>query len=1312
MAYLDTVKPGALRTWNTHNVLPSVVGAQAALESGWGTSRLAKPPYNNQFGIKVSDDWTGRSIVMSTREYINGTWITVNATFRAYDDPGDSVRDHGAFFTSTPWRENNYKAVVGEVDYKKACWALQNAPAPYATDNGYAQKLINLIESYNLQSWDREAMAESANVISTPSQQAIVSKMVGSDLTDAGKSHVKSLPVTVIGDSLGVGTKPFLEALLSNANYDVLGSRQITHATNSLNGTYILQQMKNAGTLKEYVVVILGTNRGVTEKEVDNFAAIAGAERKVIFVDTASEVAHNNTMSVYYQDAAKRLDNVYFANWRLKSTPLKPEYYSRDGANNSYLHMTQLGYQKHAEFIAQSLYEVSTGSFNERSASTPKAERYDIKTLELNQDGLITYDAWKVNTDKTSTKYKATKQTDIKGLYSPYGDTAIYNPAANEIWGTGNQVNQSDWIETIYQDDEETDMLELVQQAGRTLLDRSEPSRVYTISLLDIPVALTIGDTGIFIDHEYNPPLYIEARVLELTTSRTNPNLSKVTVGNVKELKVQDKSGIYALMAQLGEVRRDLVEERIQAEPIVMAVTTTNGFVLGDRVGETNLVARVMKGTLDVTEDYDNFKWERVSDNATSDTTYNQTLATSDQSSVLSVMAKDVIGNQSKFVARAYNATGELISHQEIVIKRVETALWVDTDGAPQNAQDGATWTDANGKQWVKVDGVWEERVDQAVIFTVQGDIDTAKGIANDAKAEADDARQRAEDALTEAGISTDLAQTAKDLADTANINAQAAISDASQAIGDFTVFKNNYDNTVDGITSELSKTAKITDLNGMVTESYLATNQYTTQGQINTQLINYLKTTDLNSKVKETVAYQDIKETTDRYTRVIGSTDAESRTKIAQIAMTDSVFKTTVLDKMEFDTSNTFSTKTAFDSLSNMLQLYRDESQAPNGIRFAGGAGGNGSFRLWNVITRNGWWTVSGWVRGSQNANGSFRLDIADSPYSHYISMGTDNDWKYFEFSHEVKNHSSTYNFVDFNNIANLYYYIKDLKIEQNHKATPYSFSAVDVATQSQVTQLANNWAVRMLNSKNDIVSQINLSDSTFLIEAKNIVGLGDAVINGKLTVTGDMIAGTISADKISGGTLTGTTFITTESAKGFSTHIYNGAIEFKHQIFTLGHIHATVSSTTGAINGFAVVQRPGYIFSINSRSNLPNNGTSTAVLQVPSDSTSESRKLNIFAQGGFRIRSDTLDIYDDSVVAKKPLRALDGFMASHEQSNEGAKIADAGNLIYSVDKAGSVMIHRFMCRRKDGTWPNNGLAIYEDGRVAVVVNGVWKQL
>lgn len=714
MAYLDTIKPGALRGWREEQVLASVIGAQAALESGWGTSSLSKPPHNNQFGIKASSEWTGRIINMPTREWGSGGWYVANEDFRSYDSVADSLLDHAKFFTNTAWRKENYKNVVGETDYKKACWALQNAPAPYATDPGYAQKLIDIIEQNNLQAWDREATSDqSTETVATTPTQVNRTKMVGADLTAAAREYVVNLPVTVIGDSLGVGTRPHLQSIITTANFDVLGSRQITHATPSLNGTKVLTDMKNAGTLKEYVVVILGTNRGVTEQEVNNFVSIAGSERKVIFVDTASQVAHADQVSIYYTDAAKRLSNVFYVNWKLKASSHMAEYYSKDGANGEYIHMTSAGYKKHAEFIAQALYEVATGDFTERTAVTPEIDYYNIKTLELKTDGTITYDAWKINSDGTSTKYKATKQTDIKGLSSPYGDDSIYNGEANQQWGFGGSINNSNWLESRYTDNDETDMLKLVEMASIELLDRATPDIQYTVSLMDMPDTISIGDTGVFVDHDFNPPLYIQARIISITTSQTNPMLNKVVIGNVIELQPQSKNEILAMQEELRRTREELKDEWINAEPVSASITTTNGYVLGDKFNETDLVAKVVKAGVNVTDQYTSFKWERNSPDSASDTVYNQVLQETTQSSVLSVTAKDIIGNQSKFTARVYNAKDEMVHQTEITIKRVETALWTDTDTPPPDAQEGSKWVDSDGNQMIKVDGEWEDVVDQ-----------------------------------------------------------------------------------------------------------------------------------------------------------------------------------------------------------------------------------------------------------------------------------------------------------------------------------------------------------------------------------------------------------------------------------------------------------------------------------------------------------------------------------------------------------------------------------------------------------------------
>ena len=149
--FLSAIKQGAM-DGAKEGILPSITAAQAILESGWGSSELAKVPNNNLFGIKDSEDWHGEIVTVPTQEYLNGDYITVNAAFRKYASWNDSVVDHAKFFTSTEWRKNNYRKVVNETDYRIAAQELKNAG--YATDPSYAGKLISLIEAYKLYEWD------------------------------------------------------------------------------------------------------------------------------------------------------------------------------------------------------------------------------------------------------------------------------------------------------------------------------------------------------------------------------------------------------------------------------------------------------------------------------------------------------------------------------------------------------------------------------------------------------------------------------------------------------------------------------------------------------------------------------------------------------------------------------------------------------------------------------------------------------------------------------------------------------------------------------------------------------------------------------------------------------------------------------------------------------------------------------------------------------------------------------------------------------------------------------------------------------
>ena len=180
--FLSAIKQGAM-DGAKEGILPSITAAQAILESGWGSSQLAKAPNNNLFGIKDSEDWHGEIVTVPTQEYLNSDYITVNAAFRKYASWNDSVVDHAKFFTSTEWRKNNYRKVVNETDYRIAAQELKNAG--YATDPNYPGKLIRLIEAYKLYEWD--AMCN--NSISTVENEGVESQYPKADLAITGLNN-------------------------------------------------------------------------------------------------------------------------------------------------------------------------------------------------------------------------------------------------------------------------------------------------------------------------------------------------------------------------------------------------------------------------------------------------------------------------------------------------------------------------------------------------------------------------------------------------------------------------------------------------------------------------------------------------------------------------------------------------------------------------------------------------------------------------------------------------------------------------------------------------------------------------------------------------------------------------------------------------------------------------------------------------------------------------------------------------------------------------------------------------------------------
>ena len=125
---------------------PSVLIAQAALESNWGQSQLAAR-YNNYFGIKAGSSWTGKTVNMQTNEVFNGISTSIVGTFRVYNSLLDSIRDRNNLLSSS--RYANVKQAATPQAQAEAIKA-----GGYATALNYVSSIMNTISANNLINFD------------------------------------------------------------------------------------------------------------------------------------------------------------------------------------------------------------------------------------------------------------------------------------------------------------------------------------------------------------------------------------------------------------------------------------------------------------------------------------------------------------------------------------------------------------------------------------------------------------------------------------------------------------------------------------------------------------------------------------------------------------------------------------------------------------------------------------------------------------------------------------------------------------------------------------------------------------------------------------------------------------------------------------------------------------------------------------------------------------------------------------------------------------------------------------------------------
>ena len=187
--YVEKYKGIAIREMKRTGIPASITLAQGILESASGESNLAKQ-FNNHFGIKCKTEWTG------PKTYQNDD--TKNECFRVYPNADSSYRDHSNFLKNRP-----YYASLFELDpVDDTAWAYGLKKAGYATERDYPQRLLKIIDDYELAQYNYPELVAEDSILANQPQKTNPIVVVKKDTIPVAK------PIITTADTVIRKVKP------------------------------------------------------------------------------------------------------------------------------------------------------------------------------------------------------------------------------------------------------------------------------------------------------------------------------------------------------------------------------------------------------------------------------------------------------------------------------------------------------------------------------------------------------------------------------------------------------------------------------------------------------------------------------------------------------------------------------------------------------------------------------------------------------------------------------------------------------------------------------------------------------------------------------------------------------------------------------------------------------------------------------------------------------------------------------------------------------------------------------------------------
>ena len=178
LIYVDQYKDIAIKEMKRTGIPASITLAQGIVESNSGESNLALN-FNNHFGIKCKTDWKGETTYQDDD--------TKQECFRVYPNANASFIDHSNFIKNRP----NYAPLFQLDPVDDSAWAIGLKKAGYATASDYANKLMKVIDDYELSQYNFPELNDEND---TASSETIVAKNATLDKKETTASLVSEAP--------------------------------------------------------------------------------------------------------------------------------------------------------------------------------------------------------------------------------------------------------------------------------------------------------------------------------------------------------------------------------------------------------------------------------------------------------------------------------------------------------------------------------------------------------------------------------------------------------------------------------------------------------------------------------------------------------------------------------------------------------------------------------------------------------------------------------------------------------------------------------------------------------------------------------------------------------------------------------------------------------------------------------------------------------------------------------------------------------------------------------------------------------------